>query len=73
MSLARVNQYGGMHVSQRDVSALDIGVGPTDPAPQWLLKMTRPGGGNLQKDPGTNEMEVKDLMLVVGYKWDLEP
>lgn len=69
MSLARVNQFGGLHFNQRDVSALDIRVVPTDPPLQWVLKMTRPGGENLEKDPVTNEMEVKDLMLVVGYEW----
>jgi hypothetical protein len=70
MLLARVNQYGGLHFSQRDVSVLGIEVVPTDPPLQWVLRMERPGGGNLQIDGDTNQMEVEDLMLVVGYEWE---
>ena len=31
LTLARLNQYGGLHVSQRDVSALSIQIAPTGP------------------------------------------
>ena len=51
MTLARVNQYGGLHCSQKDVAALGIEVVPTDPPVRWQLQMARPGGGNLQEDP----------------------
>lgn len=71
MTLAKINQYGGLHFGQQDVSGSDISVAPTSPPLQWVLKMTRPGGGNLRKDSVTNEMEVEDLMLVVGYEWEL--
>jgi hypothetical protein len=71
MKLARVNQYGGLHFGQRDVSALDnLELVPGEAPLKWSLKMTRPGGGNLQLDPATSEMEVKDLMLAVGYQWE---
>jgi hypothetical protein len=73
MTLARVNQYGGLHFAQKDVkdvSGLSINGDPTTPPLKWVLKMSRPGGGNLQKDLATNEMEVEDLMLVVGYEWE---
>jgi hypothetical protein len=43
---------------------------PTDPPLQWVLKMTGTGGANLEQDPFTNEMEVEDLMLLVGYQWE---
>lgn len=36
----------------------------------WELKMTRPGGGNLEQDPVTKAMEVEDLYLVLGYQWE---
>ena len=68
LKLAKVNQYGGLHFAQKDVSALGLEVAP-DEALTWSLKMTRPGGGNLQQDPDTGEMEVTDLMLAVGYQW----
>jgi Tc toxin complex TcA C-terminal TcB-binding domain/Neuraminidase-like domain/Salmonella virulence plasmid 28.1kDa A protein len=70
MKLARVNQYGGLHFSQKDVSALQIEVSPLGPPAKWSLKMSRPGGGNLEPDPATNEMEVGDLLFVVGYEWE---
>lgn len=63
-SLPRVNQYGGLHFSQNDVSALGVEVVPTDPPVLWQLQMTRPGGGNLQA------IEVEDLILVLGYQWE---
>jgi hypothetical protein len=49
---------------------LGIEVVPTDPPLQWVLRMERPGGGNLQIDGDTNQMEVENLMLVVGYEWE---
>ncbi len=65
MTLARVvNQYGGLHFNQRDVTTLGIEVVPTDPPVTWQLKMTGPGGGNLQ------EGEVEELILVLGYAWE---
>ncbi|MBA3354595.1 MAG: hypothetical protein H0U18_01395 [Pyrinomonadaceae bacterium] len=67
--MAKINQYGGLHYAQKDVSG--ISVAPTDPPLQWVLKMIRPGGGNLQRDPVRNEKEVEDLMLMVRYKWEL--
>lgn len=70
MTLARVNQYGGLHFSQKDVAALEIKVVPTDPPVKWQLQMARPGGGNLQEDPVKKVMEVEDLLLVLGYEWD---
>jgi hypothetical protein len=70
MKLARVSQYGGLHFGQKDISAVGLEIVPNDPPLNWSLKMTRPGGGNLQKDPATNEMEVADIMLVVGYQWE---
>ncbi len=70
LTLAPLNQYGGMHFSQKDVSALGIEIVPTDPPVKWQLKMTRPGGGNLQEDPLKKVMEVEDLILVLGYEWN---
>jgi hypothetical protein len=67
MSLARSNQYGGLHVAQKDVS--DIEIAPTDPPVPWQMKMTRPGGGNLTEDPVKQASEVEDVWLVLGYKW----
>ena len=67
MTLARANQYGGLHYSQKDVAALDIEILPTlDPPIKWQIKMTRPGGGNLQ----TDIVEVEDVLLLVGYEWE---
>ena len=65
-TLARVNQYGGLHFSQNDISAEPIEVMPTDPPTKWQIKMTGPGpNGNLNPDPA----EVEDLILVLGYAW----
>jgi receptor-binding and translocation channel-forming TcA subunit of Tc toxin/ABC toxin-like protein/neuraminidase-like protein len=70
MTLAQVNQYGGLHFSQKDVSALGIEAAPADPPVKWLLNMTRPGGGNLEEDPVKKVMEVEDMLLVLGYEWN---
>jgi hypothetical protein len=61
MTLAPVNQYGGLHFSQKDVA---VEIDPTASPATWKLKMTRPGGGNLQ------DMEVEDVFLVLGYEWE---
>ncbi|MDN3514337.1 MAG: neuraminidase-like domain-containing protein [Candidatus Brocadia sp.] len=70
MTLAKLNQYGGMHFNQKDVSALGIEIVPTGPPVKWQLEMTRPGGGNLQEDPVKKVMEVEDVLLVLGYEWE---
>jgi hypothetical protein len=68
MMLALVNQYGGLHFSQKDVVGIEIV--PTDPPIKWQLTMTRPGGGNLQEDPVKKVMEVENAILVLGYEWE---
>jgi hypothetical protein len=66
-TLARANEYGGLHFSQQDISTQPIEVVPTDPPIKWQLKMTGPGpGGSLNPDPA----EVGDLTLVLGYQWE---
>jgi hypothetical protein len=67
MKLTPVNQYGGLHFSQKNV---EIEIVSTDPVIKWQLKMTRPGGGNLQQNPVKKVMEVEDLLLVLGYEWE---
>jgi hypothetical protein len=69
LSLAKVNQFGGLHYGQKEVSAVGIEIAPNDPSVSWRLRMTRPGGGDLQLDLITNEMEVQDLMLILGFEW----
>ena len=68
--LARVNQYGGLHVGRADVSALNVTLPPAGPAPTWRIRMTRPGGGNLQPDASGAVTEVEDLMVLVRYAWE---
>jgi len=66
-TLAPFAKFGGLHANGEngdDVSGLGIQVAPTDPPVKWRIKMTRPGGGNLQV------AEVKDMLLVVGYVWE---
>lgn len=70
MTLVQVNQYGGLHFSQKDVSSLEIKLVPTDPPVKWQLKMTRPGGGKLKEDLVKKVMEVEDVLLVLGYEWE---
>jgi hypothetical protein len=65
-TLAQVTQYGGLHFSQKDVSAFGIAIVSTDPPVKWQLKMTNPLSKNLQKDP----VEVEELFLVVGFEWN---
>ncbi len=62
LSLTQVNQYGGLHFSQKDVAALQppIEVLSTDPPVKWKLTMT---------GPSTN-LGVQDLILVLGYQWE---
>jgi hypothetical protein len=49
---------------------VEIEIVSTDPVIKWQLKMTRPGGGNLQQNPVKKVMEVEDLLLVLGYEWE---
>lgn len=44
---------------------------PGDPPVAWRLRMRGPGpGGDLVVGPSTGEMEVSDLVMVLGYDWD---
>jgi hypothetical protein len=61
-ALAPVKEYGGLHFSHKDVSALGIKVSPIGAPAKWRLAMTR-AGGNLQ------EGQVADVILVLGYQW----
>lgn len=66
-------RFGGLHangLTGKDVSAAAIQVAPTDPEVTWRIRLTRPGGGNLQQDPVRQVMEVEDLLLVLGYEWE---
>ena len=70
LSIAKVNQFGGLHFGQKDVSAAGVEVLPYDPPIMWQLRMTRPGGGDLQLDPILDVIEVQDLLLILGYEWE---
>lgn len=60
LTLTPVNQYGGLHFSQKDVEIeIDLIAAPL----KWQLRMSR-SGGNLPE-------EVKDVFLVCEYKWDM--
>ena len=65
MTLARIARYGGLHFSQKDVAVLSppIQIVPKASPDKWQLEMTRSGVVNLQ-------MEVEDMILVVGYEWE---
>jgi hypothetical protein len=71
MTLVRVNQYGGLHLSQKDVAAWSVAIEPAGPPEKWKVKMTRDDGSNLKEDPVTKTMEVEDVLLVLTYKWDV--
>ncbi|MFL6546849.1 MAG: hypothetical protein ACJ8LM_16925, partial [Candidatus Udaeobacter sp.] len=71
MTLPPINLYGGLHFAvNEDVGGLGVEVVPTDPAVSWRLQMTRPGGGDLQVDPVSGEIEVSDMIIVLGYEWE---
>jgi len=70
MTLARSNTYAGLHADQRDVSTDGVEIVPTDPPVTWQIRITRPGGGNLTEDMATKNMEVDDVILVLGYEWN---
>jgi hypothetical protein len=67
--LTPMAQFGGLHADIHDVSVLGIEVAPGVPPVAWRLRMRGPGG-DLVVDPGTGEMEVSDLVMVLGYDWD---
>jgi hypothetical protein len=60
--LAAVNQYGGLHFSQTDVSGLGIQVRPVATPVKWRLTMNR-DGGNIKE-------EVEDVIIVLAYHWE---
>lgn len=63
--LTPVTRYGGLHFGQKDVAELGVEVIPADPPVKWLLEMTNLSSGNTLR-----ENEVKEIFLVVEYKWD---
>ncbi|HSD46471.1 MAG TPA: hypothetical protein VLB87_07600, partial [Pyrinomonadaceae bacterium] len=69
--LTSMAQFGGLHADINDLVAAGIAleVVPGDPPVAWRLRMNGPGG-NLVVDPSTNEMEVSDLVMVLGYDWE---
>lgn len=69
-TLTKSSQLGGLHFAQKDVSGEGIELDPADPVPTWKLRINHPGGGNLVEDPVTHEMEVQDVLVVVGYEWE---
>lgn len=69
LSLVRANQFGGLHLGQKDLTALGIEIPPAGQPVDWQFKVTRLGGGNLQKDPVKQVMEIEDMFLVLGYEW----
>jgi hypothetical protein len=71
ITLARLNQYGGLHVGQKDISAMSVRINPTEPPITWQLHMTRPDGANLQPDEVSGKMEVEDIFLVLEYVREL--
>ena len=71
MTLPPINLYGGLHFAVNDdVGGLGVEVVPTDPPVAWRLQVTRPGGGDLQVDPVSGEIEVSDMIMVLGYEWE---
>lgn len=70
LTLTPNSQYGGLHFSSKDIAALGIEIAPIDPPVKWQLKMTGPGGANLQEDLEKKVMEVEDILLVLGYEWE---
>lgn len=64
--LAPSDDYGGLHVAQKDTSALNVKIDPSVSPIKWKFTMVRPGGGTLLVDPP----EVEDLLLVLGYRWE---
>jgi hypothetical protein len=72
ITLATLPGFGGLHANGengKDVSGLGIEIAPTVLPTKWQIKMTRPDGGNLRKDPVKQVMEVEDMILVLGYEW----
>lgn len=67
VAVTRDTEYGDLHVAEMDV---DTRIVPTDAPNKWQLRMTRPGGGNLEEQPGKGQMEVEDLLVVLGYAWE---
>lgn len=59
LTLTPVDQYGGLHFSQKDVEIeIDLTAAPV----KWQLHMSR-SGGNVPE-------EVEDVSLVLGYEWE---
>ena len=69
LELNRLEKFGNLHFSEKAVGAFGVGVVPGDPPVAWRLQMTGPSG-NLIPDPVTGEMEVSDLVMILGYEWE---
>jgi receptor-binding and translocation channel-forming TcA subunit of Tc toxin/ABC toxin-like protein/neuraminidase-like protein len=70
LNLAPSDAYGRMHIAiNEDVAGLGVTVEPDDPPAAWRLRMRRPGGDDLGTI-ASGEMEVSDLVMVLGYEWE---
>jgi Tc toxin complex TcA C-terminal TcB-binding domain len=63
MTLRRLDEYGGLHFSEKEVATPGIQITPTHPPVTWQLQMARPDGRDLQED-------VQDVLIVLGYSWN---
>ena len=68
-SLARVNQFGGLHFAnktkQDSPPLFNVTINPSAPPTKWQLNMTGPA-----PDPTLGKNEVEDVFLVLGYEWE---
>jgi hypothetical protein len=69
LTLARSDEFGGLHAGELDLSGAGLELVPTNPPSTWRIRFSRPGGGNLADDPNTNSSELQDAFLVLAYHW----
>jgi hypothetical protein len=68
--LPQISAFGDLHFNENtDVAGLGVEVVPGDPPVTWRLRMRNPLAGDLIT-LANGEMEVSDLIMVLGYEWE---
>ncbi len=61
MTLARADEYGGLHFGQKAVTDKGIEIMPNAKEVRWRLEVTGPTAGS---------QSMEDLVFVLGYQWE---
>jgi hypothetical protein len=71
LTLTRQRQYGGLHAASWTLAEDEsLQIQPdADSPPTWRIQVESPTGNDIAVDPATQESEVRDLIVIIEYRW----